>query len=103
MRMAGATTAPASLHQVGIALRSRVMPSQRASPSSKLSVKRRLPTAPRDLALLDEEAAVARQAGHHGPARLEQAVDVVQAAHVEAAVDAGDELVDARGRAAAER
>src|ERR1700722_6718976 len=44
-RMAGDTKAPASLHQVGTALRWRVMPSQRESPSSKLSVKRMFPTA----------------------------------------------------------
>ena len=81
----------------GLALRAS-SPSQRASPSRKLSVKRRLPDGARDLAVLDEEAAVAREAGHHGAARLEQAVDVVQPAHVEAALDAGEELVDARRR-----
>src|SRR5581483_4259445 len=45
MRTAGATTEPPALHHDGISVRSRVMPSERARPSSRLSVKRMLPTA----------------------------------------------------------
>ena len=67
MRTAGATTAPrvAPPRRDRACARASCRRSARA-PSRKLSVKRMLPTARAILPLLDEEAAVAREAGHHG-------------------------------------
>ena len=96
MRTAGDTKAPASLHQVGMALRSRVMPSAAGEALEQAVGEAHVSDRARDLALLDEEAPVARQPGHHGAARLEQPVHVVEAADVEAAIDAREELVHAR-------
>ena len=60
-----------------------------------LSVQRQVRTAGTDLAILDEEEFITGHSSHRGPARVEQAIHIMEPGDEEATIHSADQITDA--------